>query len=237
MTGNGFFNFAMQIGFNILNVDKSKLLFADQIDQNGINGLPSQVELFKYAGRAHVDISTGALLTFRNVMLGVSGQHIANTHNGLIDFTNTNYLPKRYTVHLSCIIDNQSEKEGAAVIKPTIIFNKQGLSKSFLLGTLIDLPDHNIEFSLWYRNNWDFKDNHSLVLGINIKFGQEKNYYNSEGNKRVRAGFSYDGELNSPGVRHTSGSSEIGMLYESPSETCPRPSGKSRFVRFPWEFH
>jgi hypothetical protein len=74
------------------------------------------------------------------------------------------------------------------------------------------------------------------VITINIKFGKEKNYYNGEGNSRYRAGFTYDAEINKPGVRHTSGSTEMGILYESGSSECPKPSGGG-YGRFPWEFH
>jgi type IX secretion system PorP/SprF family membrane protein len=231
-----FFNFAMQFGFNWKGVDRSKLLFADQVDQNGLNGQQSQVELFDYNNRAHFDVSSGFLITNKNFMLGVAAQHLTTPHNGLIGSTGESNLPRRYTFHLSYIKEVNTNSEGIVIIKPTIILNAQDISRSLVVGSLIDLPERRIEFAIWYRNNWNFSNNHSLTVGINIKLGKQKNYYNGEGDGRYRAGLSYDAELNKPGVRHTSGSTELGLLYESATETCPKPSGTNS-VRFPWEFH
>jgi type IX secretion system PorP/SprF family membrane protein len=231
-----FFNFAMQFGLNWKGVDRSKLLFADQVNQNGLNGLQSQVELFDYNNRAHFDISTGALFTYKNIMFGAAAQHLTTPQNGLIGSTGESNLPRRYTFHLSFIKELNTYNDGAVIIKPTVILNTQDISRSLVVGSLFDLPERQIEFGIWYRNNWNFSNNHSLSIGMNIKFGKERNYYNGEGNGRYRAGFSYDAELNKPGVRRTSGSTEIGILYEAPTETCPKPSGTSG-VRFPWEFH
>lgn len=231
-----FLNFAMQFGFTWKNADKSKLLFADQLNANGPNGLQSQVELFENANKPYFDISSGAIFTYGNVMLGGSVHHLNKPHNGLIGSSSDNKLPMRYTFHISFIKDSYSNNEGAMILKPTAIVNMQGVSRSLMLGSLFDMPERQIEFGVWYRNNWSFSNNHSLVVGVNIKLGKEKNYYNGEGNSRYRAGVSYDAELNKPGVRYTSGSSEMGILYEGPSETCPKPSGAGS-GRFPWEFH
>ncbi len=234
-----FLNFAMQFGVSFKHADRNKFLFADQLTQNGQNGLQSQVEIFDTydkINRAYFDISSGLIFTYGNIMIGGAVHHWSQPHNGLAGSAVDNKLPRRYTVHLSYIREGNSVNDGAIILKPTIIFNTQDKSRSLMLGSLFDLPEQNIEFGLWYRNNWNFSDNHSLGISVNIKFGKEKNYYNGEGNGRYRAGLSYDGEINRPGVRHTSGSSEIGILYEANSESCPKPSGGG-YGRFPWEFH
>lgn len=232
-----FLNVGVQAGRIWKSVNKDKLLFADQLTQNGPNGQPSQAELLQFARKGHLDISAGAVFTYGNMMIGGAWHHMTTPENGLIGDSKDSKLESRYTAHISFIHDTYSNNEGAIVYKPTLIINKQGISKSFLVGSLFDLPDKHIELGVWYRNNWDFSNSHSLVIGLNIKFGKERNYYTSEGNDRYRAGFSYDGELTKkPGIRSTSGSSEIGLLYESPSEYCPKPSG-SAYGRYPWEFH
>jgi hypothetical protein len=226
----------MQFGFAVRNVNKDKLLFADQISQSGPNGQQSQVELFQNANRAYLDIGTGFVFTSGNVMIGGAVQHLNQPYNGLIGDGIDNKLQRRYTLHASFIKDGYTNNDGGIIYKPTVIFNMQNPSRSLFLGSLFDLPERNIEFGIFYRNNWNFSDNHSLIISLNIKFGKEKNYYNSTGNNRYRAGVSYDAELNKPGVRTTAGSAEMGILYESASETCPKPSGGCN-ARFPWEFH
>jgi type IX secretion system PorP/SprF family membrane protein len=232
-----FLNFAMQFGFAWKNADKNKLLFADQLTINGANGQQSQVELFENTNKPYFDVSTGFIFTYGNVMIGASAHHLNQPQNGLIGSASDSKLPRRYTAHISFIKDGYSNNEGAVIIKPTAILNMQGESKSLMLGSLFDLPERQLEFGLWYRNNLNFSNNHSLVIGVNIKFGKEKNYYNGDGNSRYRAGISYDAEINKPGVRYTSGSTEMGILYEGSSESCPKPSGGSGYTRFPWEFH
>jgi type IX secretion system PorP/SprF family membrane protein len=231
-----FLNFAMQFGFNWRNSNRDKLLFADQLTQNGPTGMQSQVELFQFSNRPSFDVSSGFVFTYNNFMIGGAVHHLNQPHNGLIGSSTYSKLPRRYTMHISFIKDSYSNDEGSMILKPTLIANAQGESRALLLGSLLDLPERHIEFGLWYRNNWSFSNNHAFVLSVNIKFGKERNYYTSEGNSRYRAGFSYDGELNKPGVKTTSGSAEMGILYEASNETCPKPAGDG-FGRFPWEFH
>lgn len=232
-----FLNFAMQFGLGIKNADKSKYLFADQLTIYGPTGGGSQVEVFQNANKAYFDVSAGVIFTYGDIMIGAAGHHLSQPHNGLVGSATDSRLPRRYTLHFSYLKDGYANNEGAIIFKPTVIVGSQGESRSLMLGSLFDMPERQIEFGLWYRNNWNFSNNHSLVLGVNIKFGKEKNYYNSEGNTRYRAGVSYDAEINKPGIRYTSGSTELGVLYESPSGTCPKPSGGMGSGRFPWEFH
>jgi type IX secretion system PorP/SprF family membrane protein len=231
-----FFNFAMQFGFAVRNVNKDKLLFGDQLNQNGPNGQQSQVELFQNANRAYFDASAGAVLTYSNWMFGFAAQHLTQPYNGLVGDGYENKLQRRYTFHASFLKDAYSEEEGGIIYKPTAILNYQSSSRSLMLGSLFDMPERNIEFGLWYRNNWSFSNNHSVVISMNIKFGKQKNYYTGQGDNRYRAGVSYDAELTRPGVRTTAGSAEMGLLYEAFNETCPKPSGGCG-GRFPWEFH
>lgn len=232
-----FLNFAMQFGVTWKTVDKSKLFFADQFTVNGPTGTQSQVELLQNANKKYVDVSSGFVFTYGNAMIGFAAHHLGQPLNGLIGSTKDSKLPARYTLHISFIKEGLSGNSDKIVIKPTLIMNKQAASKSLVAGSLFDLPENNIEFGIWYRNNWTLSDNHSLVIGVNIKLGKDKNYYSGEGNSRYRAGISYDAEINKPGIRHTSGSTEMGILYESPSESCPKPSGNNNYTRFPWEFH
>ena len=234
-----FLNFAIQLGFTRKNVDKSKLLFSDQIGQSGPTGLPSAVELYQYASRTYFDVSAGFLFTYRNWMVGTAGYHLSQPNNGLIGSTDQSRLPYRVTIHASYIYDQYATSEGMVVIKPTAIFQLQDVSRSLTIGSLFDLPDRFLEFGIWYRNNIGIINNHSLSIGVNIKLGRDKNYYHAEPSSRYRAGLSYDAELNRPGVRYTSGSTELGLLYEknlNNDDVCPKPYGECE-TRFPWVFH
>lgn len=235
-----FLNFAFQLGFTQRNVDRSKLLFADQLNQSGPTGLPSEAEPFQNAKSKYFDISAGFVFTTGNIMFGAAGYHLNEPNSGLIGSTEKSKQPYRVTGHLSYVINAASASEGTVIIKPTAIIHYQGVSRSLMIGSLFDFPDSYIEIGAWYKNNIGFIDNHSISIGINIKLTNEKNYYHPEPVSRYRVGVSYDAELNRPGVRSTSGSTELGMMYEkniSQQETsCPRPYSPNETL-FPWVFH
>ena len=237
-----FLNFAFQLGFTQKTINKNKLLFPDQITPTGPTGLPSDVELLQSAKRTYFDISAGVIFTYHKWMIGAAGYHLSQPNDGLIGATDKSRLPYRVTGHLSYVAEQYYSNEGLIIVKPTAIVNLQGISKSLTIGSLFDFTESYVEFGVWYRNNIGFSNNHSISLGVNIKLGKEKNYYHPETATRYRAGLSYDAELNSPGVKHTSGTTELGILYErnlkNENDECPKPFGDSDCkVRYPWVFH
>jgi type IX secretion system PorP/SprF family membrane protein len=234
-----FANFAFQLGVGRHAVNKSKLLFADQIDKNGITGFSSSAEILQTYGKNYFDISFGSVFVYGRIMIGLAGHHLAQPYDGLAGNGRDNQLPRRFTGHIS-YISGEIENPDAFKIKPTIVANLQGKSSSLMAGTLLDFGSNRIEGSLFYRNNANFNrnNNHSFCIGLNIRLGNndDHNFYNSD--TRAQMGFSYDGEINRPGARYTSGSLEFGYMYDKntgysdipcPSENCSN--------YYPWVFH
>lgn len=234
-----FLNFAIQVGVSWRNANRKRLLFSDQLTENGPNGQQSQFEQFKYANRPYFDISSGAIFVYRNVMLGVAGYHLSKPFNGLFGHQPDSRLPRRFTVHLSYITDKYPAIDTRIFLKPTVIFNVQDVSRSLMVGTLFDFPDEGFEFGAWYKNNFGMVQNHSISIGFNLKIGKDRNAYTGDASTRFNMGVSGTAELNRPGVGYTKGSYELGMMYErnlSADGVCPKPYGDCP-VRYPWVFH
>jgi type IX secretion system PorP/SprF family membrane protein len=234
-----FLNFAIQAGVSWRSANRKRLLFSDQLNEDGPTGQPSQFEPFKYGNRPYFDISSGAIFVYRNVMLGVAGYHLSKPFNGLFGHAPDSRLPRRFTVHLSYISDRYPAIDSRILLKPTVIFNVQDVSKSVMVGTLFDFPDEGFELSAMYRNNLGLAQNHSISIGFNLKLGKDRNAYTGDASTRFNIGLSGDAELNRPGIGYTKGSYELGMMYErnlNYDNICPKPYGDCP-VRFPWVFH
>ena len=237
-----FFNLGFQFGWSWRNVDRSKLVFPDQLSINGPTGMPSQFEQFNYDNRQYFDVSSGFVFTYKNVMIGAAGHHLASPVNGLVGSSGDSRLPRRFTFHLSWINDRQFNDATVILAKPTIIYDMQDVSRSLIIGSLFDFPGLPMEGGIWYKNNTGLKENHSICVGINIKLGPQKNSYNGDAGVRYNAGVSYDAEITRPGTGYTKGSGEFGMLFEknyNSSVECPKAVtyGEDCKVRYPWVFH
>lgn len=239
-----FVNVAFQGGFSWYNANKDRLLFPDQIDENGVTGQQSQFEGFKNAGKPRFDMSVGMLFCFKNVMAGAAWQHILETPYGLPGGSEESRLPRRYTFHLSYVNLHAEDEENdyKLIVKPTVIYNVQGISNSLMAGSLFEVPAWPVSIGFWYKSNFGrgsnlgITENRTFCLNINLKFGPGKSPYNGETLTRFNAGLSYEAELNRPGIRYTYGSAEGGLLYEEnvdQSAACPHNGCE---VRYPWMY-
>jgi len=237
---NWFVNVAFQGGIGATGANRKKFLFPDQIDLNGPNGQPSQFELFQNSGKTYFDMSVGMVFCFYNVMAGAAMHHINEPPYGLLGSGDASRLPQRFTVHLS-YVNNNPDYDGL-LIKPTVIYNSQGVSNSLVIGSLFELTDWAVGGGIWYRNNFGrgknlgVAENHTLNIGITLKLGSVRNHYNGEASMRLNTGFSYEAELNRPGVRYTKGSMEGGMLYEKNLDGSSECRSVDCDARYPWVF-
>lgn len=235
-----YFNFAAQVGIATRRADRNKLLFSDQIGQNGPTGQPSQIELFQFNGRSYQDISFGTLFVYKCWMVGAAAYHLTQPKVGVIGLTNEDKLLPRYAFHLSYIHDvNPSEQ--TLVYKFNGILQWQGPSKELRVGYFFDLPSEPIEFGVWYANNLNLKKSHSIAIGFKIKLGGKLGYYNDEPTDRLQIGGLYDAEVANPNLGQTGGSMDFGIQYErnwKNDSKCPKPYGLCQDqARYPWVFH
>lgn len=244
MCRNWFVNVAFQGGLGSVNANRKHLLFPDQIDVDGPTGTPSQFELFQNAGKTYFDMSVGMVFCYYNVMFGGAVHHLNEPVYGLLAGGDDSRLPRRLTFHLS-YVNSRADYDVAddgVLIKPTVIYNAQGISRSLAIGSLFEFPGWAISGGIWYKNNFGagqslgIVENHTLNIGIVLKLGPVRNHYNGDAVMRLNTGFSYEAELNRPGIRYTKGSMEAGMLYDRNLDGSNECRSVDCEVRYPWVF-
>lgn len=232
---NWYLSAALKAGFNFGRVNPDEFLFIDQLDQTGITGNPSQIDLFNTNNsKAFFDMSSGALMTWNDFMFGFSVHHLNEPYTSFTGKPEDSRLLRRYTGHISWMLDMAD-----IIVKPTAIAQFQGKSSLFTAGTMIDFVEFPIAFNVWYRNNTSFSNNNAFCVGFTWKWGVSNTVTSMRKEFGSKMGISYDGELTKPGIRTTHGSLELGFqrdIIVGDNSKCPTASSGICSYRFPWEF-
>lgn len=230
-----FLSLALQAGYTLGSVNTSEFVFIDQLDQNGITGDPSQVDLFgNLTNKNYFEMSAGFVFTQGNFMIGGAAHHLNEPNVSFNGKPENGRLPRKYTGHVSYIHDN-----GTIKLKPTVILQAQGQSKAFMVGALMDFNEFPIELSCWYRNNFSLSNNNAFGIGFTFKWGQSKTVSTNSNEYESKAGLSYDAEIVKPGLNTTHGSLELGLQRDiilNNNLKCPTATSGICNYRFPWEF-
>ena len=230
-----FLSIALQVGYNFSKVNTERYVFSDQINQTGLTGNLSEVDLLFYNGlKNYFDFSSGFTLTVRKFMIGGSVHHMNEPNNSFVGAPTEGFLPKKITGHLSYVHDG-----GEVKLKPTIISQHQGKSKILLIGTLIDYKNFPIEFGLWFRNNVNLKSNSAISIGLTWKWGSSNTVTSRTTEYSNKFGFGYDADIYSPGLASTYGGLEFGIQKDiilNDNRNCPTASSGICYYKFPWEF-
>lgn len=233
---NWFLSLALQAGYTFNRVNNNYLIFADQIDQNGITDDPSQVDIFTNGNTAknYFDMSSGFIFTVSNFMIGGAVHHLNEPEQSFKGASVNSKLPKKVTAHFSYVYDNGNIK-----FKPTLIAGFQGQSKVLVAGALFDFNEFPIEIGLWYRNNTGFSNNHAFSIGFNWKFQSTKMVTTNSYEYTTKFGLCYDAEAYKPAVNTTHGSIELGFQKDiiiNNDLKCPTATSGQCNYKFPWEF-
>jgi type IX secretion system PorP/SprF family membrane protein len=230
-----FLSIALQVGYNFAKVNTDRYVFSDQINQTGLSGNLSEVDLlFNNGLKNYFDFSSGFTLTVRKFMVGGSVHHMNEPNNSFIGSPTEGFLPKKISGHLSYVHDGNQVK-----LKPTVICQYQGKSRLFLIGTLIDYKDFPIEFGLWLRNSVNTKSNSALSIGLTWKWGNSNTVTSRTKEYSSKFGFGYDADIYSPGLVSTYGGLEFGIQKDiilNDNRYCPTSNSGICYYKFPWEF-
>ncbi len=230
-----FLSLALQAGYNFAKVNPNQFVFIDQIDQTGITGDPTQVDLFQtFNTKNYFDFSAGGVFTIKDIMLGLSVHHMNEPNVSFNGKPEDGKLPKKITAHISYIIDRNDIR-----IKPTLITHFQGKSSALIAGALIDYNDFPIELGCWYRNTVGFTSNNAFSFGFTWKWGQSTTVTSKTKEYGNKMGLSYDADAIKPGLNTTHGSLEFGVQKDiiiNDNLYCPTSSSGICTYKYPWEF-
>lgn len=230
-----FLSLALQAGYNFAKVNPDQFVFIDQLDQTGITGDPSQVDLFKtFNTKNYFDFSSGAVFTIKDLMLGLSVHHMNEPNTSFNGKPEDGKLPRKVTAHVSYYFDKNDIR-----LKPTLITHFQGKSSALIAGVLVDYNDFPIELGCWYRNTVGFTSNNAFSFGFTWKWGQSTTVTSRKREYGNKMGISYDADMIKPGLNTTHGSMEWGIQKDikiNDNLNCPTSSSGICTFKYPWEF-
>ena len=233
--GNWFLSMALQAGIGFNRVSPDKFIFIDQLDQTGITGDPSQVDLFRtFNSKSYFDFAGGFVFAVGDFMIGGAAHHINKPNMSFNGKPEDGKLPMKMTGHLSYRLETDN-----ITLKPSIITQIQGKSSVISAGALIDYYEFPIEFGLWYRNAANLASNSAFCVGITWKWGEAKTVSSRKMEYSNRIGISYDADIVKPGLNTSHGSLEFGIQRDviiNDNNYCPTSNSGICNYRFPWEF-
>jgi len=204
----------LQFGVVQRRIDYSKLVFADQIDVDGV--MPGSVSAADRAvnnGKWYPDFSAGLFFNYNHndnnrVLIGGSAHHINRPDESLVNTADTfrSQLPVRWTGNVMYTYTNPEQTWSYSVAG--IVYN-QAQHNSLQVGAEITQNRYDISLGMWYRGSINFRnyDAFTVTLSINLA-GRNNDSY------KLRAGISHDAPLGQNRYSYTTGSSEMGFVWD-----------------------
>lgn len=200
---NLFLRAGLKFSYTFRGIDKSRLVFADQIIRDGSQ---ETIEIFSDDRNTYFDASTGTVLYSEKYWVGASLDHITQPEQSFLNAAT--YLPIKTSIHGGYNFILHENIKGNAESSITAAFNyKHQLKWSQLdLGAYYNRDAFVMGF--WYRGipfikTASISNNDAIVLLVGLH------------TKGMRVGYSYDITL-SKLSGDTGGSHEISIIYEYP---------------------
>lgn len=193
----------LKFSYTSRGIDKSRLVFADQIIRDGA---AETVETFSDDANSYLDASTGGLIYSQNFWIGFSLDHITQPEQSFL--SGVAYLPLKTSFHGGYNFVLDENVKGDVETSITAAFNY----KHQLDWTQLDLGAYYnrnaFVIGLWYRGipfikTASLSNNDAVIILIGFQ------------NKGMKIGYSYDITI-SKLKGDTGGSHEISLVYEYP---------------------
>ena len=210
-------SFGVQGGFVHRKIDYNKLVFADQIDKDGIiYGGGTGASDPSLNSRFYFDSGAGANLIFYNAMIGGSIQHINKPDES---FTGSkSLLPMRINGHASYRIqlDYYDDEASPLLIPSVLVYNQANLTS---VSAGMQFKNKRVNIGLWYRG--DNKQSDAIVLSLSLDIFDRRDSYD-----KVRLGVSHDASTSKLNYGKTAGSTETAITWET---TLPNSNRDGRY--------
>lgn len=204
---------AMQFGGAQRHVDYKDLLFADQIDVNGIiPGSVTGADLPVYSGRWYLDMGAGLIFNYRftdhsRLLVGASARHVNRPDESLTSTNNIarSILPVLWSGNI--LFTNTSDDHWTYSIAGN--FSKQQNNHFLQMGIEVTQNDYDISLAAWYRGSPTLKDPDAVTLTLSFNLSGRNNE-----TSKVRVGVAHDSPIGNKKYSYNGGSSEIGFVWD-----------------------
>ncbi len=212
-----FWTGAMQFGIAQRRIDYSKLVFADELDINGIiPGSVSAADIAANNGKLYPDFAAGTFFNYNltensRLLAGFSAHHINRPDESLTSTSDTirSNLPVLWSGNLLYTYTNPERRWSFSI---GAIGYRQANHSSYQLGTEVTQNEIDISLGLWYRGSVNFTDMNTISLTLSFNLSGKDNYRD-----KMRVGLAHDAQVGKNSYSYTAGSSEIGFVWDHSS--------------------
>lgn len=216
-------SFGIQAGFTNRQINFSKLVFSDQIDNRlgYIPGSISSAELPDDGHKMFFDPGAGINLVYGNLMAGLAMYHINQPDESFSGAQAR--LPRRIAANASYrlqLTSNSSFRaDDAAYLIPSVVYYKQTNVSSMSIGAQFKYKGVNT--GIWYRTAGEGGPDALVVsLIFDIFTGGNKN------GEKLRLGLSHDATTSKINYTNTNGTTEASVGYQ---KYFPNSSSYNKF--------
>lgn len=212
-----FWTGGIQFGVGQRRIDYSKLVFADELDVNGI--IPGSVSAADPAvnnGKLFPDFAAGMFFNYHltensRLLFGFSSHHINRPDESLTNSGDTtrSQLPVRWTGNLLYTHTNPEQTWSFSL---GAIAYRQASHNSYQVGAEVTQNQVDVSLGLWYRGSVSFRDMNTVSLTVSFNLtGRDNN------RDKIRVGLGHDAQVGKNSYSYTAGSSEIGFVWDHSS--------------------
>jgi type IX secretion system PorP/SprF family membrane protein len=221
---SGTLSFGLQSGLTNRSLDYDKLLFYDQLNEQGIipGGISAASPLVNNS-KYYFDAAAGLNMVVGNLMIGAAGHHI-NRPNESLTGTVSN-LPMRLTAYMSYKLSlDYNEDDDSPYLTPSVVYQNQSNNQSISAG--FQIKKRGVNAGIWYRGQTNQRD--AIVFSLIFDIFSKKGYA-----EKIRMGLSHDATTSKLGYGNTSGTTEAAFVYESSIfNSTNSGGGNSRFGNY-----
>jgi type IX secretion system PorP/SprF family membrane protein len=209
-----FWTGGLQFGMGQRRIDYSKLIFADEIDVNGvIPGSVSAADPPVNSGKWFPDFGAGMFFNYNlsdnsRLLIGLSSQHINRPDESLVSTSDTvrSQLPARWTGNILYTFTNPQRVWSVSI---GAIGYRQATHSSYQVGTEITQNEYDISLGVWYRGSVNFQNMNTVSVTLSFNLSGKGN-----NNDRIKAGLAHDAPIGNNNYSYTTGSSELGFVWD-----------------------
>jgi len=209
-----FWTGGLQFGVAQTRIDFNKLVFADQLDVNGV--IPNSISAADPPvnnGKYFPDFAAGMFFNYNSTensrwLAGFSGHHINKPDESLTSTSDTfrSQLPIRLTGNLMYTHTNTARTWSYSM---AVISYLQAKNSSYQVGVEVTQNDYEISLGAWYRGSVNFRDMNTLGITLSFNLSPRENDID-----KMRVGLGHDAQVGANGYSYTAGSSELGFVWE-----------------------
>jgi len=212
-----FWTGAMQFGVAQRRIDYSKLVFADEIDINGvIPGSASAADVAANSGKFYPDFAAGTFFNYNltensRILAGFSAHHINRPDESFTSTSDTirSNLPVLWSGNLLYTYTNPERTWSYSL---GAIAYRQARHSSYQIGGEVTQNQIDVSLGLWYRGSVNFRDMNTVSLTLTFNISGKDNYTD-----KIRVGLGHDAQVGKNSYSYTAGSSEMGVVWDHKS--------------------